>query len=83
MKYKIGDKVKIIENGNWDKVVVKALKKINWIATIEKVLETSGGYAGFYIMEEVDFHWRDIHIERLYIEDPEDLINDRFEILDL
>ena len=81
MKYKVGDRVKLVE-GDYREDIVEWMSSKKWIATIKEVVEDSDTYpTKYYLLEEdqaLPCKWLP-----KYIENFADFINNRFEILDL
>ena len=79
MKYKVGDRVKIV-SGNYNPDVEETLKKTNRILTIKGIVKNS-----YYIMEEIKYEWDDFYIENLIIPTIIQLAptNKRFELMDI
>lgn len=79
MRYKIGDKVKLVASEKIRQDIKEWMASKNWIATIKEVEEQGDIYPEkYYRIEEAPCKWLPGHIE-----DYADPINDRFEILDL
>lgn len=87
MKYEPGQKVKVKRNVEYNDEALLVLEEKNYILTIASVHpEHEFNENGFYRMKEFEYMvWKDKYIECLYEEPqiPEELINSRFDILDL
>ena len=88
MIYKPGQKVKIKRHldASYNPDAWQALEKYDYVFTIKKKLDADIRNKYYYDMEEeTGYRWHEKFIEGLYEEpqDPKELINDRFEILDL
>jgi hypothetical protein len=84
MIYKVNDKVILKKDDSvYKPEYIEDVKKFNYIVTIKLCKEFGSGW--YYKFEGHDKWWNDICIEGLYIEpiNPKELINSRFEILDL
>ena len=82
MKYKIGDKVKIIKLTNYHSAIEEVLETVNYILTIKEVGEK------YYTMEKIGFNWcrwEDKYIEGLAPPEVVSLFptNKRFQLMDL
>ena len=81
MKYKLGDKVKMIRNKEYPSKYLTVIDKLpDRVATIREI------YGNKYFMEEIIYAWFDTEIECLeedYKKQLCDPIHSRFEILDL
>jgi hypothetical protein len=86
MKYKPGQKVKI-KNGDisYNPDAWERLQECNFILTIKKVHDYDASGLYYDMEEETGYRWDEDFIEGLYIEpqDPKELIDSRFDILDL
>lgn len=78
MKYKIGDKVKLIRNFLWDTELLIDFDKLpDKVATIENI----NFQKKYYCMKEIPWEWKESDIEGLKeIDKP---IKNRWEILDI
>jgi len=77
MKYKIGDKVRIIANPAFHAGILKEIANLpNREATIKGITSNT------YNMKEIGWWWDDEDIECLVI-DPKERILSRFDILDI
>ena len=80
MKYKVGDKVKLKREPIWEDHILESIDNLpNRVATIK---ELSKGHIKGYWLKEIKWFWQDSIIECL-VEEVEDLMLDRSEILDL
>ncbi len=77
-KYKVGDKIKIVESEAYSFTTRKLLKQLDppFVVTIKKTAST-----GYYYIEENDSCWWRDTIESLYIEPIP--VKSRWEILDI
>jgi len=79
MKYKVGDKVKLVENEKIRQDIKELMITKNWIATITSVEENGKVWPiRYYLIKEAPCKWETKHIE-----DYADPIFTRWEILDL
>ena len=79
MKYKVGDKVKLVENEEIRQDIKEWMASKNWIATIKEVEDNGEVWPiRYYLINEAPCKW-----EPKDIEDYEDPIENRFEILGL
>jgi hypothetical protein len=86
MKYEIGDKVRIRKDLAYNNEAKTVLEKNNYILTIRAERKEQQKLRGGYYMEEFAYMgWSESYIECLYVKpiNPNELINSRFEILDL
>ena len=83
MKYKVGDKVKIVEDPDFDCSCIDDLKRLPspYTGVIEKIIYNSVEKEQCYIIESLPWHFKEDYIEGLV----KDLIPiySRFELLDL
>ena len=83
MKYKEGQKV-ILKNNleycGWDNEIILQYQKIPnpRIVTIKEVVALPNSTFGYYYLEEIECGWGDDELQN-----PKELIHNRFEILDL
>jgi hypothetical protein len=85
MKYEIGQTVRLKDDDSvYKPEYIEDVKKFNYIATVKDRTDAFGS-GWYYKFAGHDKWWNDICIEGLYVEpiDPKELIEDRFEILDL
>ncbi len=93
MKYKIGDKVKIVQGYLFAHSVEKAISdlKTDRIVTIQKILPNNKKFShpgkGMYTLKEIGCYWDEEFFtkapKQIKIEPINSRINNRFEILDL
>ena len=82
MKYKVGDKVRISKDCNVWEDAEKILKSLDYVLTIRSIIKEYD----YYTMKEVSYTWADYQIEKIISPFPtriDEIINSRFEILDL
>jgi len=82
MRYKIGDKIEMNKDREGIRYTTRAIEELqeyNYIFTIEKIEDQ------LYIMKETGSYWPESAIKELIKipQDPNNLINNRFEIMDL
>ena len=83
MKYKVGDKVKIVEDPDFNGPCIYALKQLPspYIGVIEKIVYNTAEEEKCCILEGLSWHFKEEYIEGLV----KDIIPiySRFELLDL
>jgi len=80
MKYKEGDKVKLIRDDDYGQEYIDAIDSLpDRTATINQAMII--GTNDRYVMKEIDYYWHNCDIE-CRVAEPEP-INNRFDILDI
>ena len=78
-KYKIGQKAHLDKSIYMPEYMREILRPINYIVTIIDYAEVGDDYP--YVFKEIPGAWKEKYITPIL--DPRDIINSRFEILDL